>query len=235
MTPLHKLIPSFISDICIWEKDFSGDAVTYCGPRNCAIQSAKHSGSNTHHLLQNIKRIRSLDIFDDSFNNDTGKSKPVMIVTVDRGLDENPRYLKTYECAINCFTTQDSDAFFLATNAPGKSASNRIECRTVKFSQELSELLLPDNKCRSHLNSKGETVHPELERNKFMHTGKNVAEIWSSMIINNHPVLTEYIYKEADEEIVKKSLKWNSNHIRESQYFSQIVKCLRKNCYRPFR
>ena len=106
----------------------------------------------------------------------------------------------------------------------------------VKFSQEFSWLLKPDNKCRSHLNSKGETVYPELKKkNKFMHTGKNLAEIWSSMIISSQPVLTEYIYDEEDEEIVKKSLEWNSNPIRESQYFLQIVRCLHKNCYRPFR
>lgn len=68
-----------------------------------------------------------------------------------------------------------------------------------------------------------------------MYTGKNLAEIWSSMIISSQPVLTEYIYDEEDEEIVKKSLEWNSNPIRESQYFLQIVRRLHKNCYRPFR
>ena len=62
-----------------------------------------------------MKRIRSLDIFDDSFNNDAGKSKPVMIVTVDWGPDENPRYTKTIECSIDYFSTQGLDAFLLAT------------------------------------------------------------------------------------------------------------------------
>ena len=85
-----------------------------------------------------MKRIRSLDIFNDSFNNDTVASKPVMIVTVDGGPDEHPRYAKTIECAINYFSSQGLDRFFLPTNAPGRSAFNRIERRMVKFSQELS-------------------------------------------------------------------------------------------------
>ena len=82
-----------------------------------------------------MKPIRSLDVFDDSFNNGTAESKPVMIVTVDGGLGENPRYTRTIECVIDSFTTQDLDAFFLATNAPGRSAFNRIKCRIVEFSQ----------------------------------------------------------------------------------------------------
>ena len=62
-----------------------------------------------------MKRIRSLDIFDGSFKNN-GEAKPFMIVTVDGDPDENPRYAKTIECAIDYFLSQDLDAFFLATN-----------------------------------------------------------------------------------------------------------------------
>ena len=122
ITPQHKLIPSVIGDEK--EKDFSGDAVPSSGPTYCAIRSVKHSGFSAYHHLQDMKNIRSPDIFDDSFNNDTSESKPVMIVTVDGGPDENPRYTKTIERVINYFTTQDLDAFFLATNAPERSAFN---------------------------------------------------------------------------------------------------------------
>ena len=61
----------------------------------CGIGSAKHSGSSAYHHLQDMKRIRSLDIFNKNFSNDAGESKPVMIVTVDGGPDKNPRYTKT--------------------------------------------------------------------------------------------------------------------------------------------
>ena len=74
MAPQHKLIPSVILDMCAQEKDSSGNAVTYSVPTYCAIRKLKHSGSIVFHYLQNMKHIRSLDIFDDSLNNDTGKS-----------------------------------------------------------------------------------------------------------------------------------------------------------------
>ena len=103
--PQHKLIPFVIGDMCVREKDFSGDAVTYSRPTYCAIGSAKHSGSSAYHHLQDMKRIQSLDIFNGSFKNDTSESKPVMIITVDGSPDENLRFTKTIECAINYFTT----------------------------------------------------------------------------------------------------------------------------------
>ena len=49
-----------------------------------------------------MKGIQSLDIFDGSFKNN-GEAKPVMIVTVDGVPDENPRYIKTVERAIDYF------------------------------------------------------------------------------------------------------------------------------------
>ena len=47
-----------------------------------------------------------------------------MMVTFDGGQDENPRYEKTIECAIDYFTSFDLDALLIAPNAPGRSAFN---------------------------------------------------------------------------------------------------------------
>ena len=110
-----------------------------------------------------MKRILPLDIFDESFKNNS-EAKPVMIVKVDGVLDENPRYTKTIECAIDYFLSLDLDAFFLATNAPGRSAFNRVERRMVKFSKEVSGVVLPHDNLGSHLNAKGETIDIELEK-----------------------------------------------------------------------
>ena len=148
----HKLIPSVIGDMQVRENDFSRNVFTYSGPTYCAIRSAKHSGSSAYHHPQDMKRIRSLDIFDGSFKN-KGEAKPGMIATVDGGPDENPRYTKTIECAIDYFLRQDLDAFFLATNAPGRSAFNRVKRRIVKFSQELSGVVLPHDNFGFHLNA----------------------------------------------------------------------------------
>ena len=98
----HKLIPSIIGDTQVRKNDLSGDAVTYSGTTYCAIPSAKYSSSSAYLHLQDMKGIQSFDIFDGSFKN-ISKAKPVMIVTVDGGPDENPRYTKTIECPIDYF------------------------------------------------------------------------------------------------------------------------------------
>ena len=98
----HKLIPSVIGGMQVRENGFCGDVVTYSCPTYCAIHSAKHSGSSAYHRLQDMKRIQSLDIFDGIFKNKS-EAKPVTIVTVDGGSDENPRYTKTIECEIDYF------------------------------------------------------------------------------------------------------------------------------------
>ena len=69
----------------------------------------------------------------------------------------------------------------------------------VKFSQELSRIVLLHDKFGSPLNSKGETIDPELEKKAFMHAGQILAEIWSGMAIDGHPFLVKYIYEEAEE------------------------------------
>ena len=87
-----------------------------------------------------------------------------MSVTVDGGPDQNPTHTKTIECAIDYFLSQDLDAFFLATNTPGRSAFNPAERRMVKFRKKLSGVVLPYDNFESYLNAKGETIDKELEK-----------------------------------------------------------------------
>ena len=89
------------------------------------------------------------------------EAKPLIIATVDGGPDENLIYTKTIKCAIDYFLIQDLDAFFWATNALGRSAFNRVERRMVKFSKELSGVVLLHDNFGSHLNAKGEATGKE--------------------------------------------------------------------------
>ena len=87
----HKLVPSVIGDMIVKKKCFSGDAVTDSGATYVAVRSGKHSSSTAYHHLQDMKRIRRLPEFESSFFIDgvVGRSKPVMIITVDGGPDDN--------------------------------------------------------------------------------------------------------------------------------------------------
>ena len=47
-----------------------------------------------YNYLTDMKRIQKLAEFERSFKYSKDEEKPVMIVNVDKGLDENPRYEK---------------------------------------------------------------------------------------------------------------------------------------------
>ena len=85
----------------------------------------------------------------------------------------------------------------------------------VKFSKELSSVVLPHDNFGSHLNAKGEMIDKELEKNNFGYAGEILAKIWSGMIIDGHPILAEFISEETDQEVIKKSEEWKSKHVRE--------------------
>ena len=90
--------------------------------------------------------------------------KPVFIFTVDGGPDENPRYQKTIEVGIDHFLQNGLDALFIATNAPGRSAFNRVERKMAPLSRELSGFIIPHDNFGSHLDDQGKTIDSVLEK-----------------------------------------------------------------------
>ena len=74
-----------------------------------------------------------------------------MIVTVDGGPDENPRYETTINCSIKYFVENGLDAFFLATNAPGRSALVIVGTKSEKWKTchvRQSQYFLQTVKCK---------------------------------------------------------------------------------------
>ena len=116
-----------------------------------------------------------------------------MIVTVDGGPDENPRYQKTIASAIEYFEEYQLDALFLAANAPGRSVFNRTERRMAPLSREMSGLILPHETFGSHLDGNGKTIDDALKLKNFEHAGKVLGEVWSNMSIDGHPIVPEFI------------------------------------------
>ena len=83
-----------------------------------------------------MNRARFLPEFIESFQNQHFREKKVMIVTVDGGPDENPIYSNTINCAIEYLNEDNYDACSIVTNAPGRSAFNRVERRMFNLSKE---------------------------------------------------------------------------------------------------
>ena len=236
VAPKHKLILSVIGDMkLVKSKDLTNDAVTYSGATYISIRSAKHSASSVFAHFQNMMRVRSLPEFATSCQTDRHEEKKVMIVTVDGGPDENPRYEKTINCSIKYFVENGLDAFFLATNYPGRSAFNLVERRMVKLSEELSAVFLEHDKFWSHLDAKGVTVDKDLELKNFEYAGRTHAEIWSGLVIDGNPVVAEFI--EDDEPVIMgtRSEEWKACHVRQLQYFLQIVKGTDPKCCSSFQ
>ncbi|XP_042896686.1 uncharacterized protein [Parasteatoda tepidariorum] len=240
VAPSHKLIPSVYALINIENNQIQKkSAVTYSGPTYITIRSAKHSSSTAYSHAADIEHIFELPAFTGFLKQNDDSVKPVGIFTVDGGPDENPRYIKVIQIAIHHFITKNLDALFIACNAPGRSAYNRVERRMAPLSRELSGVILPHDHFGSHLNNRGETIDKVLEEKNFAEAGKVLAEIWSDVEIDKFPVMSQYIHPENSElcssQIREKDLTWQAKHVRNSQYLLQIVKCNDESCCSKFR
>ena len=231
--PRHKLIPDVYAgiDLKASRSDIGNPkSVGYSGPTFIAIRSAKHSESSAYSHLEDLYTLSTLPEFKDIMLTSDGVHKPVRVIICDGGPDENPRYSKTIECAIEQFQEHNLDALFIATNAPGRSAFNRVERRMAPLSRELSGVLLKHDQFGSHLDSQGRTIDEKLEADNFEHAGMTLADLWSSMVIDEYPVKAEYIKSAQHAEPEKHSQEWQNIHVRESQYMLQIVKCKNIEC-----
>jgi hypothetical protein len=102
------------------------------------------------------------------------------------------------------------------------------------LSRELAGLILSHDHYGSHLDSQGKTIDEELEKQNFEFAGKTLAELWSQVVIDGFPTISEYIDPEfgelRSERLHSKDLDWMAEHVRTNQYLTQIVKCADINC-----
>ena len=217
----YKMVPSVIGDMHVKAKTCSLDAVKYSGPTYIGFRTAKTHGSSAYNHLIDMKRIRELPEFERNFREEKSKN------------EEN--WLKTISYAVVYFNTYDLDGFFLVTNAPGRSACNRVERRMTLPSKESGDVLLEHEQFGAHLDDKGNTTDFQLELKKFGHTGSILGERWNGMVIDGYPVLAEYVGDKTSEIFKDVSEKWRSSHVRSSQYLLQIVRCNNITCCTLFR
>ena len=92
------------------------------------------------------------------------------------------------------------------------------------LSYELSGLILPHDTYGTHLDSANKCIDTELEKKNFAKAGETLAEVWSNMDIDKHPVFAEYKHP-GDETTMPDIVDpvWYMNHVRESQYLLQVI------------
>ncbi|CAF4979076.1 unnamed protein product [Rotaria sp. Silwood1] len=103
------------------------DAIQSCltGPTFAAIRSGKHDHSSALGHAKDSDTMVQLPEFEKAALID-GILKPVVIISVDGGPDENLRYPKTIQAATILFKKYNLDALFMVMNAPGRSTFNEV-------------------------------------------------------------------------------------------------------------
>lgn len=96
-----------------------------------------------------------------------GLIKSVIIITVDRGPDENPRYEQVIAFVVQHFREHNLDGLFIIINASGRRAFNRVERSTALLSLKLSGIILPYDHYGSYLDERGRTVNEDLKKEQF--------------------------------------------------------------------
>ncbi|CAF4807130.1 unnamed protein product [Rotaria sp. Silwood1] len=196
VAPRHQLTPSVYA-ACLLSED--GD-LGYSGPTYIAVRSAKHDQSNADSHATDFDRLVNLKEFEKVARDESGQVKPIVIVTVDGGPDENPRFPKTLVASIKKFKRYNLDALFVLTHAPGQSAYNIVERRMAPLSHDLAGLILPHDHFGSHLNDSGVTINVDLEKLNFRKAGQILAETWNQTVIDGFPCFAEYINPPATSE-----------------------------------
>jgi hypothetical protein len=93
--------------------------------------------------------------------------------------------------------------------------------------------ILPHDHYGLLLNPSGKTTDTELELKNFEKAEQMMAAVWSSVLIDSHEVVAEYINPVDREPPNEPDSKWVAGHIRQSQYFLQIIKCDETTWCRP--
>jgi hypothetical protein len=231
----HKLIPS-VSALCVIDANKFDKAVSYSGPTYVAIRDGKRDSSSAASHNADFEALLKIKSFRDLMISSDGLLKPVLIVGVDGGPDENPRYPKTLASACHRFQTYDLDAMIVMPHAPGYSAYNNVERRMAPLSNQMAGVVLPYDTFGSHLDASGKTVDEDKERDNFEAAGRILATLWSELTLDGHDVHAQFINPVADLKLPDSpSAKWAAQHVRQSQYLLQVVKCFDEGCCGSWR
>ena len=216
----HKLTPSVYAACEIRATFKAVPEISYSGPTYVAICSIKNDSSTAYshardfdHVLQ-LKQLQSIV-------KHNGKVKPVAIFFFDGGPDENPRFQKTLDVAIQHFKRRKFDALVISTLVLGMSSYNQVELRMASLSKALAGLVLPHDTFGTLLDSQRRTVDLELEKRNFKKAGEVLAKVWNELMIDNFSVICKY-FVDVSVGAVPYDEGWVSRHCRISQYF---LKC----------
>ncbi|GBC42560.2 uncharacterized protein LOC112905893 [Rhizophagus irregularis DAOM 181602=DAOM 197198] len=104
--------------------------------------------------------------------------RPIWILLVDGGPDENPRHLKNIKIYCQLFKKFDLDFLSIRTHAPDQSKYNPVERGMATLSGKLAGITLPIDHFGTHLDSQGKVIDAELAIQNFRYSGEALCELW---------------------------------------------------------
>ncbi|PKB99677.1 hypothetical protein RhiirA5_429331 [Rhizophagus irregularis] len=122
-----------------------------------------------------------------------GNIRPIWILLVDGGPDENPRFLKNIKAYYHLFKKFDLDYLSVRTHAPGQSKYNPVKRGMATLSGKLAGVTLPIDHFGIHLNIQGRVINPELATQNFRYVGETLCDIWSRDLIFGKKVDVHYV------------------------------------------
>ncbi|CAB4483265.1 unnamed protein product [Rhizophagus irregularis] len=227
-----KLIPSVY--LIINPADSSDTLRT--GQLSIFIRPEYFIGTSSATHMVDLKNIISNEKFSATLKKEN-EVKPILILLVDGGPDENPKHMKNIIQYAHLFRTLDLDYLTIRTHAPGQSAYNPVERSMASLSAKLAGITLPIGEFGSHLNSQGNVVDEELARKNFEYSGKRLCDIWERDDIHGKPVTVEYINQEKNPFDNEPPILWNwiERHAQMCRYSLDIKKCKDRECCYEYR
>jgi hypothetical protein len=108
------------------------------------------TSSLTH--MQDLESLASNSQYDDVLKTN-GTIRPIWILLVDGGPDENPKHLKNIKSYCQLFRKFDLDFLSVRAHAPGQSKYNPVERGMTTLSGKLAGITLPIDYFGTYLNS----------------------------------------------------------------------------------
>ncbi|CAG8778925.1 13736_t:CDS:2, partial [Gigaspora margarita] len=162
------------------------------------------------------------------------KIKPLWVLLVEGGPDENPKHLKNIIEYCKLFHFLDLDYLTVHTHAPGQSSFNPVERGIAPFSSKLAEIVLSIDHYSTHLNSQGKVINEELAKKNFRFLGEKLCDIWQHDQSHGRNVRATYVDTHIDmfddDDI---SWQWIEDYCQICRYSLDICKYRNINCCKP--
>ena len=142
--------------------------------------------------MQDLKSLTLDPQYDDVLKADE-EIRPIWILLVDGGPDENPRHLKNIKTYSQLFRKFNLDYLTIRTHAPRQSKYNPIERDMATLSEKLAGITLPIDHFRTHLNTQGKVINPKLALQNFRYAGEALCDIWHRDLIFERSVNAQYV------------------------------------------